>query len=475
MSAPSSAPSPVTPAQLRGSGRVSSREIWSLTWPQAVMMLFQFLVGFTDVVVAGRIHPHLQGALGIITQCQFFLLVLGIALVNGGVAAMSQALGAKLPLRAERYVGLIFKIAAAFCLFTLTLGIVFRREMLLLLGVPQEIFPLTLDLWVLFLGILPSSYLSFTTVAVFRARKNVWIPLASAIVVCIINTVGDLGLGLGYFGMPVMGGKGLIYASIASVSAGALFNLYVLLKMRFVTARSFASWRWEKRALPYILKVALPSGGTQILWNLGYMLLFLITNTLPQDSVIAVSGLTAGMRIEAVLFLPAFAFSLTGSVLVGHCLGAGNPAEAKRVGLRVVCAGALSMSLVAAVLLPWVREVAAFVAPDAAVQAVATSYMMFNLVATPFTVTSMIMSGIFSGAGATVYSLIVFSFSTWLVRLPLAWYMGHVLWRDASGVFVAMLVSQVVQASASMYMFLRCDWYRFASTAKRFKREKNES
>ena len=451
--------------------RVSSREIWALTWPQALTMMCQFLVGFTDVVVAGRIHPHLQGSLGIITQCQFFLLVLGIALVNGGVAAISQSLGARLFLRAERYVGLLFKLGALFCGLTLALGYVFAPQMLTLLKVPQAIYPLTLDLWLYFLPIMPASYLAFITVAVFRARKNVWIPLASAVMVCIINAVADLGFGLGMFGLPNYGAHGLIMASILSVAIGGLFNLFVLIRGKMVTARSFAPWRWERRAFPYIMKVAIPAGGSQLLWQTGYLVLFLITNTLPSDSVVAVNGLTAGMRIEGILFMPAVAFGLTGSILVGHCLGAGNPAEAKRVGLRVVGAGALSMGFFAACLFPFVPEVAAFVSPaDAAVQEVAASYLRYNLLATPFTVTSMIMSGLFAGAGATLFSLIAFSIGTWLVRLPLAWYMGHVVWQNASGVFLAMLVSQMVQASICVYLFLFRDWYRFASTARRFMR-----
>ena len=432
-------------------------------------MLCQFLVGFTDVVVAGRIHPHLQGSLGIITQCQFFLLVLGVALVNGGLAAMSQSLGARLFLRAERYVGLLFKTGALFCGITLALGYAFAPQMLGLLKVPDAIYQQTLDLWLLFLPVLPASYLGFITVAVFRAHKNVWIPLASAAMVCAVNAFADFGLGLGMFGMPYLGAQGIIYSSIVSVTLGGLFNLAVLARGRMITAKSFAPRRWERRAFPYVLKVALPAAGTQLLWQSGYLVLFLITNTLPFDSVSAVNGLTAGMRIEGILFLPAMAFSFTGSILVGHCLGAGNPLEARRVGLRVVGAGALSMGVFAAFLFPFAAEVAAFVSPaDAAVQAVAESYLKFNLAAMPFTVTSMIMSGLFSGAGATVFSLLAFSTGTWVVRLPLAWYMGHIVWQNASGVFVAMLTSQVVQASICLYLFLFRDWYRFASTAKRF-------
>jgi MATE family multidrug resistance protein len=401
------------------------------------------------------------------------LLVIGLALVNGSVAAISQSLGARLTLRADRYVGLLFKVGTLFCAATLLVGFSLGAWFLTLLQVPEELYPETLELWLLYLPVLPLSYLTFITAAVFRAHKVVKVPLVSAIVVCIINAVGDIGLGLGKFGLPNLGAYGLVCASIISVGAGGLFNLMILFRENLLSRRSFSSWRWERRAFPYVLKVALPSGGSHLLWQLGYMMLFMITNTLPKDSVIAVNGLVAGLRIEGILFMPTMAFSFTGSVLVAHCLGAGDPAEAKRVGIRVTSGGVLCMGLLAACVYLFVPEITRFVSPqDASVQAVAVSYMLFNLLAAPFTAISMIMGGIFSGAGATLYSLLAFSVGTWVVRLPLAWYMGHIVWQSASGVFVAMLISQIVQAGICLYLFFNRDWHRFASTVKRIERKK---
>jgi MATE family multidrug resistance protein len=40
--------------------------------------------------------------------------------------------------------------------------------------------------------------------------------------------------------------------------------------------------------------------------------------------------------------------------------------------------------------------------------------------------------------------------------------MGHVVWRDAAGVFIAMLVSQVFQSSTMFWLFLTKDWSRFS-------------
>ena len=82
----------------------SPRAIWSLTWPQMLMMYVQFFSGFTTVWTAGQISADLQAALGMITQCGIFFMVLCMALSSGGMAAVSQSFGAGLMDRARRYV-----------------------------------------------------------------------------------------------------------------------------------------------------------------------------------------------------------------------------------------------------------------------------------------------------------------------------------------------------------------------------------
>ena len=249
------------------SSRVSSREIWRLTWPQTLTMFCQFLVGFVDVKVAGLINPDLQASMGIITQCLFLLMVVGMAAAGGAVSAISQAEGANLPRRADRYAGLIFRMGGLLCLMILLPALLFSGSLLQLLQVPEAIFPMTKRLWNLYIFILPANYLTIVTIAVFRAHKDVLIPLISGIFVCLINAFLNYGLGLGYFGLPSMGGEGLIWASITSVSAGAILNLVVLIRKGFISRSSFGGRRWEKKALPYILKVALPAGGMSVLWQ----------------------------------------------------------------------------------------------------------------------------------------------------------------------------------------------------------------
>lgn len=441
---------------------ISTKEIWRLTWPQLVMMTFQLLVNITGVKVAGFINGETQAALGLVIQCFWLLMLVGMTMASAAVSAMSQALGAQRPLRARRYLGMVFNLGIAFCVLTLALGYFGRHQLMDLLRVPAEIREMTTQFWTVFLLAVPGQYASAFSSAAFRAHKNVKLPLYTSIVVFVVNAFMSFGLALGHFGLPALGANGLALAIGISTSAGALFNLVMLHCIGLLKRDSFAPFRWQKKAVGYLIKVAIPAGGLQLSWQLGYTVLMAITASLPKESVQAVAGLTTGMRIESILFLPATAFNFTATILVGHCLGHGDIAEAKHIGLRVLMAGCAIMSVVALLLLPWVGIIAAFLAPDPDVQVHAISYIRINLFSTPFTVASMVLGGIFTGAGATVYPFTVFTIAVWLIRLPMAWFLGLHLWESSTGIFLAMLISQMVQSSVLLYILLRCNWARFA-------------
>lgn len=444
-----------------------TRLIWNLSWPQMLMMIFHFLIGFVDVWVAGQIDHRVQASLGIITQSLFFFLVIAMAVANGGVAAISQSFGAGRTLRSERYIGLCLLMAGAFGLIFPLIGLPAKGLFVRLLQVPQDIAPLTERILEVFLYTLPPYYLLIVLNAVFRARRQVMVPLYAMILVTAVNTLGDLGFGLGLWGLPRLGVEGVIWATFSSICLGSAFSLYMLRRSGTLRRQIFAPWRWVRCAFPYLFQVAWPAGLMQVVWHSGYLVLFAITASLPENSVTALAGMAAGARVESLLFLPAFAFNLTASVLVGNYLGAGKPQEAKRVGLRILLIGLVFISAIALVVWRFMDPISAFIAPNPAVQAEAKGYLFYNVLAIPFTLTTMILAGAFGGAGATLYNLVGMGVGTWLVRLPLAYALGHVVWGNSTGVWFSMLASQACQATILYYIFTRRNWQRFAMSKTR--------
>jgi putative MATE family efflux protein len=441
--------------------------IWSLAWPQVLMMFAHFWVGFVDVYVAGKLSSEVQASLGVITSSLFFMLIIAISVANGAVAAISQSIGAGKGKRADRYVGLALMLGVVAGAVILVAGLFGQGLFLELLQIPAEIQDVARYFLSVYLLMLPAYYTLVVTNAVFRARKEVHFPLFAMIVILVANTIGDFGLGLGMWGFPNLGFKGLAWATFGSVLAGTLFNLCVFKAKGLLKRSAFPPYRWIKYGLPYLFKVAWPAGLMQVLWQTGYLVLFAITAALPREPVQALAAMTAGLRVESLLFLPGFAFNMTASVLVGHYLGAGKPDEAKKIGYRIWGIGVGLISVATIIVWQFADPIAGLLTEDMAVRVEMVSYLAYNMAAIPFTVTVMILGGAFVGAGATLYNMAIFGCTVWLFRLPLAYALGHQVYGEAVGVWMAQFASQFVQALIVLAVFKYGNWTRFAMKGNR--------
>ncbi len=438
------------------------RTIISLAWPQLVMMFFHFWIGFLDVYVAGLIDKRVQASLGIVTQILFFLLIVAISFANGAVSTISQSLGAKREMRAKRYGTVCIEISLVAGVFLCGLGLTFRSQLTSLLGTPKELHAICEYFLKVYALLIPVYYLLIISNAIFRARKKVYIPMFSIMTVTILNGVLNFSLCFGYFNLPKMGFKGLPWATFISVSGGFLLNLFVLLKERWISGKYIPSFKWIKIFFPYLWKVSWPIGLNQLLWNFAYVMLFSITATLPKKNLIALAAFTAGVRIESILFLPAFAFNMTVSILVGHFLGKGDFKGARAIAIRTWVLGISSITLVGIFLWMFAPNVSSLLSKDVGVQLEIVNYLKYNILAIPFTVSTMIIGGSFVGAGATKFNMMCVGGSVWLVRVPLAYFLGHVVLREPTGIWIAMLCSQFVQSVVMAFIFLSNKWKDYA-------------
>ncbi len=436
--------------------------LWTLTWPQILMLLVQFGIGLTDVWAAGRIGPDVQASIGLIAQCHMVLMTIGIAASNGAVAAVSQSIGAGRQQRARRFTGLVLVtgMTAGICLACF--GSQFRLEILRVMQTPQHLMEPSDTFLRIYLWTLPGQYLLAITTAVLRAVRSVRLSLFVALATGCLNIWGDFAFGLGWWGFPHYGAAGLAWATFASVTLGACILFFKLFSFGLLQHDSFPPLRWIRYGGRYLLRVGVPALGTSFLWQTGFVLVLVITMTLPQNSVNALAGLTAGMRIEAVIFLPAVACQMAVAVLVGQSLGSGDRKEAQQSAYDMLGLAVLGMSLLTGCLWFVREELAALMTNDIWVQAEAVRYLVFNFLSVPLMVANLVLIGVFIGAGATQYAMWSYLVSVWGVRLPLSWWLGHVVMASSSGVYWAMVVSQIVQLGILLWMLFCTDWKRFA-------------
>ncbi len=444
--------------------------MWQLTWPQILVMFFFFCIGLCDVWTAGQLGRDVQAAFGLVSQGAIFLQVLALAMGSGATAAITQSIGAGLENRARRYIAMVLLLALSLGIIVAIVAFMSRNIFFSLLQTPPDVLPIALFYCSVTLLTMPLSYVFSATTSLFRATRQVIPPIFVAAFMSGANVFGNLGFGLGYFGLPDFGYMGIAWTTFVCTALGATCNILLLIQRGYFDYRKIPPIRWMRAAFPYLFKVALPAAASQLVWQSGYIVLFAVVASLPFNNVHSLAGLTAGMRLEAILFLPGMAFSMTAAILVGNSLGAKNIPQAYRLARILVISGASCMSVVALMLWPFIPYLAAALSPSVETQEITRNYMYFNIFSTPFTIASMVLGGVMTGAGATKYNLMVYGSSFWLIRLPVAWIFGHYIWQSASGVFLGMVLSQIVQSSIMLVVLYKVNWPRFAMHAQKNKK-----
>ena len=101
---------------------------------------------------------------------------------------------------------------------------------------------------------------------------------------------------------------------------------------------------------------------------------------------------------------------------------------------------------------------AALLSKDPRVVAETARYLKLNMLAEPFMALSMILGGGLQGAGDMRGSMMVIIVGMWLIRLPLAIVLGLLLGYGALGVWMAMVISMIVQGMLMAVRFYRGKW-----------------
>ncbi|MGA2775825.1 MAG: MATE family efflux transporter, partial [Candidatus Omnitrophota bacterium] len=151
-------------------------------------------------------------------------------------------------------------------------------------------------------------------------------------------------------------------------------------------------------------------------------------------------------KIEAAIFLPAFAFNMANAVVVGNLLGKKNREDAYSAGLVTSFVGVIIVVVMALAILLNARTIAAFLSANEEVIKQSTLYIYISMLSEPFMAWGVILSGALQGAGDTKSVMFIVGLSMWLVRIPLCYILGIYFGFGAIAVWWSMNASILVQS-----------------------------
>ena len=311
--------------------------------PNMGAMLATALAAIAETAYVGSFGSPALAGMALVFPFVMFQMMLSAGAMGGGVSsAVSRALGAGDPARANALAVHALWIALAAGVVTMVAMLAVGEPLYALLGGQGEALAQAMAYSnVAFLGSV-FIWLVNTLASVIRGSGNMAVPSMTLLVVALLQVALGGALGLGWGPFPRLGMAGVAAGSVAAYGVGAVWLWLYLVSGRSRIALNIRSTPLQRTLFADILRV----GAVACISPLQTVLTILIlTRLVAQFGTDALAGYGIGTRLEFLLVPIAFAVGVASVPLVGMAVGAGKIARARRAAWT---AAALATGILAA-------------------------------------------------------------------------------------------------------------------------------
>ena len=310
--------------------------------------IFQQLYNMVDTWVVGRfVSNEAYAAVGTVGPIVNMLIGFFIGLSSGAGVVISQYYGAKRYEDVSRTVHTSITMTFILGIAFTAIGIGMTPFMLRLMNTPDNVYPeSSAYLNIYFSGIMGLMFYNIGS-GILRAVGDSKRPFYFLVVCALMNTVLDLLFVLVF----KMGVEGVALATILSQGVSALLVIITLLRTESCVKLRLKNLKIDFEILKKILLVGIPAALQMAVTAFSNVFVQSYINHfdagLPSPDYM--SGWTAYLKIDQLLFLPMQSISLATTTFVGQNLGKGQPERAKQGVTKSVL---ISLSATAIMMIP---------------------------------------------------------------------------------------------------------------------------
>lgn len=415
--------------------RFTNADIRRLVIPLFFEQLLVMLVGIADTFMVSYAGDAAVSGVSLVNMFNTIFIYLFTALASGGAVVVSQYIGRGEKAHADLSGSQLLMCSTLISVLLMAVSLIWNRQILGLLFGSVE--PDVMEACVTYLRI--SAY-SFPAIAVYnagaalcRSMNETKVTLYISVFSNVLNVAGNA---VGIFVLHA-GVAGVAYPSlIARFFSAAAITAFCFRKRNAVVYRLKDIFRWDGGMVWRILKVAVPNGVENGLFQLIKVALSSIT-ALFGTAQIAANGIAQSFWSLAALVGAAMGPAFV--TVIGQCMGAGD-AEAADYYLRKLMRITLVISVV------WNALVLVLI------------HNIFNAVLYPF---SGVLPYGLRAAGDVRYAMYVSVLSTVLCRLVLSVVLGIWLNLGVIGVALAMCCDWAVRALFTILRYKSGKWKRY--------------
>lgn len=393
------------------------KQILRFMLPMLLGNIVQQLYNTADSAIVGRyVGDSALAAVGSAGSILNLLIVLLVGVSTGAGIVVSQYQGAKSRRDIEETVGNCLILTGIATLIVMTSSLFLIRPLLALLRTPQSIIDSCgTYLRILLLGSVGMAYYNMLS-GVLRGLGDSFSALIYLLFACGLNIVLDLF----FVARLDMGIRGAALATIIAQIASALLCLMRLMRMKEYLDLTLRSLHWDWRYGKRIIQLGIPSGLTQVVMSMSWLLVQALINNFGE---MLVTTNVIISRVDGFVVLPALSFGSAMTTYAGQNMGSGEMERVRR-GLRqsIYIAAGIAV-LVTVLLLACGRPIMRLFTRTQEI--IALGYQLMCILAPGYILffITQCLCGTMSGMGRPMATMKVSFLATFAVRLPLAWLM----------------------------------------------------
>ncbi|MFC5864964.1 MATE family efflux transporter [Acidicapsa dinghuensis] len=417
-------------------------ELTKLAVPVVLSELGWMAQGVVDTIMVGRLGPAAIGAVAVGNAVFYTPSLFGVGLQLGLDTLVSQAQGRKDYDECHRWLAqgiylAIFITPPLMILAALASFAFVRVGITPSVAIPGAAY-LRVLVWSLFPLLVYSAARRYLQ-GVGEVRVITLVYVAANL----LNWGGNWVLIYGHWGFPAMGVRGSALSTvIARISMGVFLMLFAWRYERKRGHPLFKHWaRPQIDRIKQLCRLGLPAAG-QILLEVGAW----NTATLSAGwlSPVAVATHQIAINYASITYMVPLGISAAAAVSVGHAIGAGDEAKARRAGWFCLGLGTAFMLLAAVVFVVAPKPLIELFTNDPRVLAVGPSLLWIAAAFQIFDGIQTVCTGALRGLGETRTPMIANFIGYWILGLPLGLILCFVLKWGIYGTWIGLTLALII-------------------------------
>jgi len=438
------------------------RHLMAISLPLILQQLVTASVQIVDNVMVGRLGETAIGAVSVINQLFFVVIITTFGVISGSTIYMAQYYGAKnqsklnqtyrITLYAALFVALV-----AFIIFSFadTALIQIFTTNPVTVGLAEDY--ISIIRWGLF-GFAISIAISSSLRVVGITKPLLWISVFSIV----LNTILNALLIFGLFGFPELGVIGAAIATVIARFAEAGLSMWYMWRRQTVF-----KWDWtrifavEFTLIKAIMIIGFPLLVNEIFWSIGQTT-FLYAYSTRGDSALAAMNITN--TISQITFVLFQALGTAAAVFVGNKLGENELDEAQLNAKRLIFTAGVVAAIVGVVQFGLSGLFTDFYAISEITKSWAIFNIRVNALFVPLYTMNVTIFFIIRSGGDTTSTLLMDSGFMWVVAVPVALSLAFLTDLPITWMFLLVQGTEFFKVLFSLHRYTKKRWVKNLAT-----------